>query len=193
MLLHFLDGTELRAAELRRIAPTLRFELASLPVGYSTSAPDPAQRARDMVLASTADQPCFAEAVDLVTADGKSLRLELDSETHNRFCRWLRETPVRLQVCVALRRELGAAVELFAGECAGQVADKPAGSHTLGWDRLFVPTGFQLTLAQLCEHSGSNKDAVSVGLREQVYGDLARAIDAVVIGPALSIWPLSRP
>ena len=176
MLLHFLDGSELRAAELRRIVPALRFELAGLPVGYSTSAPEPAHRARDMVMAVDHDEPCFAEAVDLVTLEGRSLRLELDSETHNRFCRWFRETPVRMQLCVALRRERGAPLELFAGERLGHVPDKPAGAHTLGWDRLFVPDGEDLTLAEQAERIADGQEPVRDGLRVQIYGELARAL-----------------
>jgi len=173
---HFLDGTEPRAAELARIAPALETTLAGLPSGYSTSAPDPAQRARDMVLAADVF-PCFAEACDLLTMDGKSLRLELDSENDNRFCRWWRETPVRLQLCVALRRAGDAAVELFTGEQAGRIADKPKGERPLGWDRLFVPDGFEHTLAELVvapELAGGGADPV--GLRTRVYGELVRSL-----------------
>lgn len=176
MTLHFLDGSELRAAELRRLYPALHFEVVNLPVGYSTSAPEPAHRARDMVLAADHPHGCFAEAVDLVTVEGKSLRLELDSETHNRFCRWFRETPVRLQLCVALRRTLDAPVELFSGECAGHVPEKPAGSHTLGWDRLFVPEGAHATLAELTERAGATTGGGATGLRAEVYGALAQAL-----------------
>lgn len=171
----FIDGTEERAAELRRIVPALRFELAGLPVGYSTSAPDPATRAHDMVVAAEHVEPCFAEAVDLTTMEGKSLRLELDSENDNRFCRWFRETPVRLHLCVALRRAPGAEIELFGAECEGRIADQPAGPRPFGWDRLFVPDGYTRTLAELAEAPGGD-DPDPVGLRGLVYGDLARAL-----------------
>ena len=177
MILRFIDGYELRAAELRRIVPALRFELANLPVGFATSAPDPAQRARDMVMA--ADAPCFAEAVDLTTMEGKSLRLELDSENDNRFCRWFRETPARLHLCVALRRSLEHDVELFAAECEGRIADQPAGQRAFGWDRLFVPSGFRRTLAELAVAPGGD-DPDPVGLRTLVYGDLGRALGVIV-------------
>ena len=176
MIVHFLDGTDVRAGELARIVPSLELALAGLPAGYSTSTPDPAEHARAMVLAADSF-PCFAEACDLVTMEGNSLRLELDSENDNRFCRWWRETPVRLQLCVALRRGPDAPVELFAGEQPGRIADKPKGERRLGWDRLFVPEGFEHTLAELVldpELAGGGADPV--GLRTRVYGELLRSL-----------------
>jgi inosine/xanthosine triphosphate pyrophosphatase family protein len=135
----FIDGNELRAQEIRRILPGVELAVEALQTGFSTSAPEPAQRARDKVLAHPVAAGCFAEAVDLTTLDGKSLRLELDSENENRFCKWWRETPARLHLVVALRRAPGAEIELVTGVCEGRIADQPAGPHALGWDRLFVP------------------------------------------------------
>lgn len=183
MKLLFLDGTDERATELRRILPELSFELGSLPVGYATSTPEVNQRARDMVMAVDHDQPCFAEAVDVTTMEGRSLRLELDTDNDNRFCRWWRETPVRLLLCVALRRTTGAPVELFAAECEGQIADAPAGARAFGWDRLFVPAGFDRTLAELAEDPRGD-DPDPVGLRQMAYGDLARALGVLPPEPA---------
>lgn len=174
MPLRFLDGNEHRAAELRRIVPGLEFELANLPVGFATAAPEPAARARDMVMAVDDGGPCFAEAVDLTTMDGTSLRLELDTDNATRFCRWRRETAVRLVLCVALRR--GDKVELFSVECEGKVADQPGGLSTLGWDRLFVPDGFERTLAQISERAVGTADPDPVGLRTLVYGDVLAAL-----------------
>ena len=135
----FIDGNELRASEIRQILPGVELVVEALQTGFSTSAPEPAQRARDKVLAHPVAAACFAEAVDLTTMDGKSLRLELDSENENRFCKWWRETPARLHLVVALRRAPGAELELVTGVCEGRIADQPAGPHVLGWDRLFVP------------------------------------------------------
>jgi Ham1 family len=170
----FIDGTDLRAAEIRRAAPALQFELAALPSGYATSAPDPERKARDMVMAVDDGFPCFAEAVDLLTIDGKSLRLELDSENDNRFCRWFRENPVRLVLCVALRPSSTAPVQVFHGECLGKVADRPGGSRVLGWDRLFVPDGFEATMAEIIADPDAVDDAV--GLRTSPYQALAAAL-----------------
>ncbi len=176
VIVHFLDGNDARAAELARIAPTLQLTIAGLPSGYSTSAPDPSQRARGMVLAADVF-PCFAEVSDLTTMDGKSLRLELDSENDIRFTRHWRETPVRLHLCVALRRGADAEVELFTGEVGGQIVDKPRGPRPLGWDRLFVPDGFAHTLADIVVDpalGGGGPDPI--GLRARLYGELVAAL-----------------
>ncbi|MEJ7603203.1 MAG: non-canonical purine NTP pyrophosphatase [Kofleriaceae bacterium] len=166
----FIDGNKFRAAELAQIAPGIAITVESLQTGFSTSAPEPGQRARDKVLAHPVVAGCFAEAVDLMTMDGKSLRLELDSENENRFCKWWRETPTRQHLAVALRRAAGAEIELFTVVCEGRIADKPAGPHLLGWDRLFVPAGEDLTLAQLSEAGEVMQ------FRREIYEQLARAL-----------------
>jgi Ham1 family protein len=166
----FIDGNDLRASELAQIVPGLAVTVEALQTGFSTAAPEPAHRARDKVLAHPVAAACFAEAVDLTTMDGKSLRLELDSENENRFCKWWRETPAKMLLAIALRRAAGAEIELFSAECEGQIADKPAGPHKLGWDRLFVPAGESYTLAQLTEAGEV------VAFRRDAYGAVARAL-----------------
>ncbi len=164
----FIDGNELRAAELRQVLPGVALSLEALQTGFSTSAPEPGQRARDKVLAHPLGHgACFAEAVDLTTMEGKSLRLELDSENENRFCKWWRETPAIMQLVIALRRAPGAELEVITAACEGRIADKPAGPHVLGWDRLFVPAGEDETLAQLI--AGGALSA----LRREAYTRLA--------------------
>jgi hypothetical protein len=173
----FIDGNELRAGEVRQIVPGIELVVEALQSGFSTSAPEPAQRARDKVLAHPVSAAAFAEAVDLTTMDGKSLRLELDSENENRFCKWWRETPARMLIVVALRRAPGAEIELFSGACDGRIADKPAGPHVLGWDRLFVPAGEDSTLAQLIEAGEV------IGFRRDVYVTVGVAV-GVAVGSA---------
>jgi inosine/xanthosine triphosphate pyrophosphatase family protein len=102
--------------------------------------------------------------------DGKSLRLELDSENENRFCKWWRETPAKLALVVALRRAPEAEIELVIGTCDGRIADKPAGPHVLGWDRLFVPAGEDATLAEL----GAAGEVSA--FRREVYTAAGRAL-----------------
>ena len=147
----FIDGNDLRAGEIREIAPALAITVEALQTGFSTSAPEPAHRARDKVLAHPVSGACFAEAVDLTTMAGKSLRLELDSENENRFCKWWRETPAKMLLAIAVRRSATSTIDLFTAVCEGRIADQPAGPHILGWDRLFVPAGADYTLAQLTE------------------------------------------
>jgi hypothetical protein len=181
----FIDGNELRAQEIRRILPGVELAVAALQTGFSTSAPEPAQRARDKVLAHPVAAACFAEAVDLTTLDGKSLRLELDSENENRFCKWWRETPARLHLVVALRRAPGADLELVTGVCEGRIADQPAGPHVLGWDRLFVPA----PEGDAGEASDDGDDGITLAqltaageiprFRREVYAAVGRALGAV--------------
>jgi hypothetical protein len=169
----FIDGTPIRAAEVARIVPGLAasdVSIEALQTGFSTSAPEPGHRARDKVLAHPVQAACFAEAVDLTTMDGKSLRLELDSENENRFCKWWRETPAQMHLAIALRRAAGADIELFTATCDGSIASRPAGPHVLGWDRLFVPAGEASTLAQLAEAGEV------VPFRRAAYEGLARAL-----------------
>jgi Ham1 family len=173
-MVRFLDGSPLRQAELHRVVPTLEVEIAGLPSGYATSAPDPGQRAHDMVLAVDDGFPCLAESCDLTKVDGWSLRLELDSENENRFCRYWRETPVVLHLAVALRRSADAEIEVFRSTQTGRIADKPAGPRELGWDRLFVPDGFDLTLAELVADPETAGDPV--GLRARAYQPLVAAL-----------------
>jgi hypothetical protein len=166
----FIDGNPLRAAELTQLLPGLAVTSEALQTGFSTSAPEPAHRARDKVLAHPVAAACFAEAVDLTTMDGRSLRLELDSENENRFCKWWRETPAQMHLAIALRRAAGAEIELFTATCDGNIADRPAGPHFLGWDRLFVPAGEEATLAQLSEAGEV------VPFRRAAYERVARAL-----------------
>ena len=144
----FIDGNDLRAAEIRQIVPGIELAVEALQSGFSTSAPEPGQRARDKVLAHPVSAAAFAEAVDLTTMDGKSLRLELDSENANRFCKWWREKPTKMELRVAVRRA-GGEIAIITATCPGRIADQPAGPLLLGWDRLFVPDDYDDTLAQL--------------------------------------------
>jgi len=173
----FIDGTSVRAAEVRRITRGLELELATLPSGYAAASPDPGQRARDHVMAfhdaAEVEHPCFAEATDLTTMEGRSLRIELDSENDRRFCRYWRQTPARLELCVALRRSATAPVEVFTAACDGRIADKPAGPEELGWDCLFVPDGHDRTLAELVVRG------VAAGPRAAAYAAMARALALV--------------
>ena len=85
----------------------------------------------------------------MTTMEGKSLRLELDSENENRFCKWWRETPAQIQLRIAVRRAGATEISIISATCLGRIANKPAGPHLLGWDRLFVPGDYDHTLAEL--------------------------------------------
>lgn len=145
----YIDGSELRAEEIRQLAPNLELVVEALPTGFATSSPEPEHRARDKVLAHLVTAACFAEAVDITTMDGKSLRLELDSENASRFTKWWRETPATMLLRIAYRRAGSSEIGIVAASCKGRIADRPAGPLQLGWDRLFVPNDHDRTLAEL--------------------------------------------
>lgn len=166
----FIDGNDLRAAEIRLVVPGVALVVEPLQTGFATSAPEPDHKARDKVLAHPVAAACFAEAVDLTTMDGKSLRLELDSENDNRFCKWWRETPAQMQLRIAVRRAGATAIDVIAATCHGRIADRPAGPSLLGWDRLFVPDDEERTLAEL------TAAGVVTGFRRDAYTRVARAL-----------------
>jgi len=173
MLVIFIDGNPLRAAEIAGAVPSFELRVEPLQTGFATAAPEPEVKVRDKVRAHAVAHACFAEAVDLVTLQGKSLRLELDSENENRFCKWWRETPVTMELRVALRGTDGA-VRVFAASCPGRIADRPAGPQILGWDRLFVPDGDDVsTLAEQCARGEPS------ALRLAAYRALAAALGVV--------------
>ena len=169
-MLIFIDGNDLRAAEIRAIAPDLEFAIEPLQSAFSTSAPEPENKARDKVLAHPLAADCFAEAVDLTTMDGKSLRLELDSENDNRFCNWWRERPAQMELRVALRRAGSEEIEVVSAMCRGRIADRPMGPLILGWDRLFVPDEAEHTLAEL------TAAGEVTAFRREAYARVARAL-----------------
>ena len=170
MAVIFIDGNDLRAAEIRLIVPSIDLIVEALQTGFATSAPEPEHKARDKVHAHPVAAACFAEAVDLTTMEGKSLRLELDSENDNRFCKWWRETPAQMQLRIALRREGTNEIQVVSATCQGHIADKPVGPLILGWDRLFVPDGEDATLAQLTAAGEVTE------FRRAAYADVARLL-----------------
>ena len=58
---------------------------------------------------------------------------------------------------------------------AGRIADKPAGPRELGWDRLFVPDGFDVTMAELVADPEA-PPGDPVGLRARAYEPLVVAL-----------------
>jgi Ham1 family len=144
----FIDGNDFLAAAFRKVAPQFEVLVEQLQTGFATSAPEPSQKARDKVLAHHSPHPCFAEAVDLTTVQGKSLRLELDSENANRFCKHWRETPVKMELRIAVQQP-GADVVIISATCNGVITEMPRGPLLLGWDRLFIPDEYDGTLAEL--------------------------------------------
>ncbi|MSU76034.1 non-canonical purine NTP pyrophosphatase [Patescibacteria group bacterium] len=45
----------------------------------------------------------------------------------------------------------GKNVELFEGSLGGKIAEQPAGDGGFGWDKIFIPDGYDVTRAELSE------------------------------------------
>lgn len=45
----------------------------------------------------------------------------------------------------------GNRLELFEGKLSGKIAEKPSGDNGFGWDKIFIPTGYEVTRASLDE------------------------------------------
>lgn len=45
----------------------------------------------------------------------------------------------------------GKQLKLFEGGLVGEIADKPSGENGFGWDKIFIPDGFDVTRASLNE------------------------------------------
>ena len=58
----FIDGNDLRAAEIRKIAPGLDLVVEPLTTGFATAAPEPENKARDKVLAHAASSASSTSA-----------------------------------------------------------------------------------------------------------------------------------
>lgn len=43
----------------------------------------------------------------------------------------------------------GQQMKIIQGSISGKIADKPAGSNGFGWDKIFIPDGYNVTRAQL--------------------------------------------
>lgn len=45
----------------------------------------------------------------------------------------------------------GTELQLFEGKLDGQIAEHPAGEGGYGWDKIFIPTGYSVTRAEMSE------------------------------------------
>lgn len=46
----------------------------------------------------------------------------------------------------------GQEIKLFQGSLTGKIANKPAGENGFGWDKIFIPEGYEITRAQMNEN-----------------------------------------
>jgi XTP/dITP diphosphohydrolase len=74
-----------------------------------------------------------------------------DSERNRRLLERLRAVSDRRArfVCVIALAWPDGRVETFEGVCAGRIAERPAGTNGFGYDPVFEPEGYDVTMAQL--------------------------------------------
>lgn len=85
-----------------------------------------------------------------------------DSSNNEKLLRLLSTTdPDKRQsrfVCVIACLPLNAPVmnvQTFHGDCPGRISNKPSGLHGFGYDPLFIPDGYEESMAELGEHTKS--------------------------------------
>ncbi|MDR2884999.1 MAG: RdgB/HAM1 family non-canonical purine NTP pyrophosphatase [Deferribacteraceae bacterium] len=61
-------------------------------------------------------------------------------------------------VCVIALAKKGEVIATFRGECHGDIANSPTGSNGFGYDPLFIPKGYDISMAQLMP---AEKNAIS--------------------------------
>jgi len=115
-------------------------------------------------------EPCFVENTGLYLErhDGapgrgfKKLLLELGEEG---FAKKFGASRGLSRVVLAYTAD-GKQVHLFEGQSGGLLLDRPRGDGGYGWDRLWIPDGFQRTLAEL-------KDAkFIINMRQRPFAEL---------------------
>lgn len=82
-------------------------------------------------------------------------------------------------VCAVAVATSGGAVRVFTGVVGGSVAHEPRGSGGFGWDRIFVPEGYDQTYAELGarKHEDSHRVRAFEAAREALEGPLASGLD----------------
>jgi inosine/xanthosine triphosphate pyrophosphatase family protein len=133
---------------------------------------------------------CFVENVGLKIGDdpprrGHDLKNELATGGIEAFARTHAGKRATAMVVVALADDQG--IHVFAGEVDGVIVDPPRGDAKLGWDRAFIPDGYERTLAEL----GASKYLVN--MRHAPYLDLADHLRGRRFGGAFEAHVTVRP
>jgi hypothetical protein len=171
----FVTPNQGRQAEVQRLLADVHVELSrfgpAVPDGLDLEA---GARARAAAAYTALGGPCFVEntAFDLEGEEapirGAALKRKLAALGEAAFCREHAGRRCVARVVVALAEGPGAdGVRVFAGEIHGAFAEAPRGDGGYGWDRVFVPDGYERTLAEL----GTGKYLVN--MRHAPYLDLA--------------------
>jgi inosine/xanthosine triphosphate pyrophosphatase family protein len=170
----FVTPNQGRQAEVRRLLADVELEMSRLgpavPDGLDLEA---SARVRAAGAFAQLGRPCFVENTGFELEGeplvrGAALKERLAALGEDGFCQAYAGRRCVAHVVVALAEAPGVAgVRVFLGELAGVVADAPRGDGGQGWDRVFVPDGYERTLAEL----GASKYLIN--MRHAPYLDLA--------------------
>jgi inosine/xanthosine triphosphate pyrophosphatase family protein len=170
----FVTPNQGRQAEVRRLLADVDVELSRLgptvPDGLDL---EDTARARAAGAFAQLGRPCFVENTLFELEDEPPLRGAAWKERfaalgEEGFCRQYAGRRCVARVVVALAEGPSvAAVRLFAGEISGAFSATPRGEGGYGWDRVFIPDGYQRTLAEL------DTSKYLVNMRHAPYLDLA--------------------
>jgi non-canonical purine NTP pyrophosphatase (RdgB/HAM1 family) len=170
----FVTPNQGRQDEVRRLLADVEVELSRLgpavPEGLDLES---AARSRARTAFATLGRPCFVENTAFELEDDPPLRgarwkHRLSAQGEAEICREHAGRPASARVVVALAEAPGdEGVRVFAGEIHGTIAAEPRGDEGYGWDRFFIPDGYQRTFAEL----GPSKYLVN--MRHAPYLDLA--------------------
>jgi inosine/xanthosine triphosphate pyrophosphatase family protein len=130
-------------------------------------------RARALAAWAELGEPCVTESTELAlerlpVLSGADFKRRLLAEGEAALCRELggRRGQARVAVAHAASADV-AAVQLFEGASEGEFLTQPRGDGGHGWDRAWLPDGYQRTLGEMA----GNK--AFVGMRERPYLELA--------------------
>jgi non-canonical purine NTP pyrophosphatase (RdgB/HAM1 family) len=150
----FVTGNGWRHDEAQRLLSGLHVERSriALDKGASLELEDVA-RARVKDAFRQLQVPCFVEntGMFLETADafaGARFKRLVEELGEAAFAERYAGARGETRVVVAYTAD-GEQVQLFGGQSSGKVADAPRGEGGYGWDRLWIPDGFERTLSEL--------------------------------------------
>ena len=170
----FVTPNQGRQAEVQRLLADVEVELSRLgPAVQDGLDLEATARVRAAGAFAQLGRPCFVENTAFELEDEPPLRgaewkQRLAQLGEDAFGREHGGRRCVARIVVALAEAPGVAgVRVFLGEIHGRFAGAPRGDGGYGWDRLFVPDGYERTLAEL----GASKYLVN--MRHAPYLDLA--------------------
>ena len=150
----FITGNSWRHDEAKRLLSGIDVERSRLALTKGDSA-----ELEDIATARVRDafrqlqRPCFVENTGMFLDSqqafaGARFKRELLALGDAAFAQRFGGVHGTTRVVVAYTTD-GQTVQLFQGQSSGSVTEQPRGEDGYGWDRLWIPDGFQRTLAEL--------------------------------------------